>query len=78
MVLAPTGMERINFPAYTKDELVEIAQSRLIPHPNPDPSRAVIVSPGEHLVIEREALMLAAARTTGVTGDARRMLDVCR
>jgi origin recognition complex subunit 1 len=80
-------MERINFPPYTRDQLIEIAQSRLIPHPNPPPSppNAPPLSEEErkkeateHQVIESEALMLAAARTTGVTGDARRMLDVCR
>jgi hypothetical protein len=83
----PPGMERINFPPYTRDQLIEIAQSRLIPHPNPPPSppNAPPLSEEErkkeateHQVIESEALMLAAARTTGVTGDARRMLDVCR
>lgn len=67
-------MERINFPPYNKDQLVEIAQSRLIPHPAPEGP----AGEADHQVIEHEALMLAAARTTGVTGDARRMLDVCR
>lgn len=67
-------MERINFPPYSKDQLVEIAQSRLIAHPNPPP-QAIIE---DHQVIETDALNLAAAKTTGVTGDARRMLDVCR
>lgn len=67
-------MERINFPPYSRDQLVEIAQSRLIPHPSPPPAH----DNADFQVIERDALTLAAAKTTGVTGDARRMLDVCR
>ncbi|CED85291.1 Origin recognition complex, subunit 1, and related proteins [Phaffia rhodozyma] len=70
------GMERINFPPYTRDQLVEIVQSRMIPHPDLEIRKKA--KELDHQVIEKEALILAAAKTTGVTGDARRMLDVCR
>jgi Cdc6-like AAA superfamily ATPase len=49
--------------------LIEIVQSRLIPHPN---------STLEHKVLLPDAIALAATRMAGTNGDARRVLDACR
>ncbi|KAJ9117153.1 hypothetical protein QFC20_000296 [Naganishia adeliensis] len=63
------GLKSLLFQPYDKPALVEIVQSRLIPHPE---------STEEHKVLLKEAIELAAAKMAGTNGDARRVLDACR
>lgn len=49
--------------------MVEIVQSRLIPHPK---------STADHKVLLPDAVTLAATKMAGTNGDARRVLDACR
>lgn len=61
------GMERINFAPYTRDQLKEIVNSRL---------RGGTVPPGQ--IMHSDAIQIAAMRVAGVSGDARRILDISR
>ncbi|KAJ9097670.1 hypothetical protein QFC21_004707 [Naganishia friedmannii] len=63
------GLKSLLFQPYDKPSLVEIVQSRLIPHPDSD---------DEYKVLSKEAIELAAAKMAGTNGDARRVLDACR
>jgi len=63
------GLQTILFQPYDRANLIEIVQSRLIPHPN---------STLEHKVLLPDAIALAATRMAGTNGDARRVLDACR
>jgi origin recognition complex subunit 1 len=65
-----TGMVRINFAPYTKAQLAEIVNSRL--------SRAKQGATNIQTVIKPDAVLYAATRVGGVSGDARRVLDICR
>ncbi|KAI8817388.1 P-loop containing nucleoside triphosphate hydrolase protein [Fimicolochytrium jonesii] len=56
------GLTRINFPAYTHQQLIEIVQSRL---------------EGVQC-FEKDAVELCARKIGAVSGDARRALDICR
>ncbi|EWC43986.1 hypothetical protein DRE_01338 [Drechslerella stenobrocha 248] len=58
------GLTRITFPGYTYDQLRQIIESRL---------EGV---PGN--IFQPEAIQYAARKIAGVSGDARRALDVCR
>ena len=64
-----SGLKSLLFQPYDKPALVEIVQSRLIPHPE---------NTEEHKVLSKEAIELAAAKMAGTNGDARRVLDACR
>ncbi|KZO92559.1 P-loop containing nucleoside triphosphate hydrolase protein, partial [Calocera viscosa TUFC12733] len=61
------GMERINFAPYTRDQLKEIVNSRL---------RGGNVPPEK--IMHADAIQIAAMRVAGVSGDARRILDISR
>ncbi|EJT97446.1 P-loop containing nucleoside triphosphate hydrolase protein, partial [Dacryopinax primogenitus] len=61
------GMERINFAPYTRDQLKEIVLSRL---------RGGILQAEE--LMHPDAVQIAAMRVAGVSGDARRILDISR
>jgi origin recognition complex subunit 1 len=63
-------MVRINFRPYTQEQLVEIVQSRL--------QRASSSLPAAVQVLQPDAVKYASARISRVTGDARRVLDICR
>lgn len=63
------GLSSLLFQPYDKPALVEIVQSRLIPHPH---------SQEDHKILAPEAIELAAAKMAGTNGDARRVLDACR
>lgn len=63
------GLQSLLFQPYDKPALVEIVQSRLIPHPD---------SQEDHKILSAEAIELAAAKMAGTNGDARRVLDACR
>ncbi|PVF93593.1 P-loop containing nucleoside triphosphate hydrolase protein [Serendipita vermifera] len=64
------GMVRINFAPYTKAQLAEIVNSRL--------KRAQEGASNIRTVMKPDAILYAAARVGGVSGDARRVLDICR
>lgn len=63
------GLQTLLFQPYDRASLVEIVQSRLIPHPR---------STEEHKVLTPDAITLAATKMAGTNGDARRVLDACR
>ena len=62
-VASRLGMTRIPFMPYTDRQLLEIVHGRL---------------GDDESVFTPDALMFAAKRVANVSGDARRMLDVCR
>ncbi|KAF9022267.1 P-loop containing nucleoside triphosphate hydrolase protein [Hymenopellis radicata] len=62
------GMVRTNFTPYSIAQLTEIVSSRL----------ESVKREGDPEVINRDAIKLAASRVANLTGDARRILDVCR
>ncbi|CCA66668.1 related to origin recognition protein Orc1p [Serendipita indica DSM 11827] len=64
------GMIRINFAPYTKQQLIEIVESRL--------KRAQEGALNIQAVIKDDAIKYAATRVGGISGDARRVLDICR
>lgn len=63
------GLQTLLFQPYDRRNLIEIVQSRLIPHPH---------STAEHKVLLPDAIALAATKMAGTNGDARRVLDACR
>jgi origin recognition complex subunit 1 len=63
-------MVRINFAPYTKAQLAEIVNSRL--------KRAEQAASTVKQVMKPDAVLYAATRVGGVSGDARRVLDICR
>ena len=63
------GLQTLLFQPYDRTSLIEIVQSRLIPHPK---------SAEEHKVLLPDAIALAATKMAGTNGDARRVLDACR
>jgi origin recognition complex subunit 1 len=58
-------MTRFNFDPYTNKELREIVESRL------ESAKATEL-------FKEDALKLATATVANVSGDARRVLDICR
>lgn len=66
-------MVRINFKPYTQEQLVEIVQSRLQRAASSLPSELSTVQ-----VLHQDAVKYASVRISRVTGDARRVLDICR
>jgi origin recognition complex subunit 1 len=66
-------MVRINFKPYTQEQLVEIVQSRLQRASSSLPLELSTIQ-----VLQQDAVKYACARISRVTGDARRVLDICR
>jgi hypothetical protein len=64
------GMERINFEAYTVQQLVEIVNARLEVARTGQVNQAQVMKP--------DAINFAARKVASIFGDARRVLDVCR
>jgi origin recognition complex subunit 1 len=65
-------MTRINFQPYEHGQLQEIVLSRLA-------TANEGLEPDEiQEVLSKDAIKLAAMRISSITGDARRVLDVCR
>lgn len=62
-VTSRLGLMRLQFPGYTYQQLVEIIGSRL------GPARDIF---------ESDAIEFAARKIAGVSGDARRALEICR
>ena len=59
----PTGMVRINFQPYTTAQLEKIVHARL---------------GGSTEVLSGDAVKFAAMKVSSISGDARRVLDICR
>lgn len=58
------GLTRIQFPGYNHDQLREIIESRLLNV--------------EGNIVKRDAIEFASRKVASVSGDARRVLDICR
>jgi len=69
-------MTRINFQPYSRDQLEQIVQARL------DSSKEGLEDETDpkfkQAVITQDAIRLAAMTVSRITGDARRVLDICR
>jgi AAA lid domain len=57
------GMVRINFQPYTTAQLEQIVHARL---------------GGSNEVLSKDAVKFAAMKVSSISGDARRVLDICR
>ncbi|KIS65997.1 origin recognition complex subunit 1 [Mycosarcoma maydis] len=81
-VASRLGMTRITFMPYTDRQLVEIVKSRLgICSQETDDSAVVdkaSIDNGCSKVLSLDAITYVGKRVSNVSGDARRMLDVCR
>ncbi|KAG6866272.1 hypothetical protein C0991_006368 [Blastosporella zonata] len=65
------GMTRINFSPYTATQLQTIVHSRL-------KSVKDALEENTHVPLSDDAIKLAAMKVSGISGDARRVLDICR
>jgi len=63
-------MARVDFRPYKRDQLQAIVHARLKAAAEGLNDRTTVMEP--------DAIKLAAARVAAVSGDARRVLDVCR
>lgn len=64
------GMTRISYNPYQKEELIKIVLARL---------KSASIEPNDSgPVIALPAIVLTSAKVSNLSGDARRMLDVCR
>jgi origin recognition complex subunit 1 len=82
-VASRLGMTRITFKPYTDKQLVEIVHSRLGMGQSEESiarrsevEKALIIDCDK--VMDPTAIMFISKRVSNVSGDARRMLDVCR
>ena len=66
-----SGMERINFSPYKHQELVEIVNSRL-------ESVKAGFQGNFPQIFRPDGLRFAAQKVASISGDARRVLDICR
>ena len=65
------GMARINFQPYSREQLEKIVEARLAcAKEEMDEENQVVIAP--------DAIKLAAMTVSRITGDARRVLDICR
>lgn len=65
------GMIRINFPSYTTPQLQQIVQARL-------KSVKDSLEADASEALSPDAIKLAAMKVSSISGDARRVLDICR
>lgn len=66
-------MIRINFQPYTASQLVEIVQTRL-----KSAKEGLEGKDKEVEVLVPDGIKFAAMKVSGISGDARRILDICR
>lgn len=67
-------MIRINFQPYTRDQLEKIVEARLV-----SAKEGLRTEEGaSKIIIAPDAIKLAAMTVSRITGDARRVLDICR
>lgn len=64
-------MTRINFQPYRAEQLQEIVEARLASAKEGQPADAPDA-------LHADALKLTAKRVSSISGDARRILDICR
>jgi origin recognition complex subunit 1 len=64
-------MTRINFKPYTRDQLIKIVEMRLECVERDAPKQVPEF-------IHTDAIKFAASKVASVSGDARRVLDICR
>ena len=69
-----SGMIRINFQPYTRDQLEKIVEARLVSAKEGLEEEAG----ASKIIIAPDAIKLAAMTVSRITGDARRVLDICR
>ena len=69
--LMTLGMTRINFKPYNSEQLIEIVQKRL-----EFAQRGLSKSLPSY--IEGDAIRFASMKVASISGDARRVLDICR
>ncbi|WFD42402.1 Origin recognition complex, subunit 1 [Malassezia psittaci] len=72
------GMTRIPFTPYTDRQLLDIVRARLHINEHGERTGDALATQGCERVFKIDALLFAAKRVANVSGDARRMLDVCR
>lgn len=72
------GMTRIPFMPYTDTQLLDITRARLDVDPQGASCSTSPATRGCENVFRLDALVFASKRVANVSGDARRMLDVCR
>lgn len=65
-------MTRINFQPYTTPQLQEIVHARLLA------SKENLPSQHQHDVITADGVKFASMKVSSISGDARRVLDICR
>ncbi|EIW84536.1 P-loop containing nucleoside triphosphate hydrolase protein [Coniophora puteana RWD-64-598 SS2] len=71
------GMSRINFQPYKREQLVSIIESRLA-LAAASLTDAKDASLSTTAVLSADAIRFASSKTASISGDARRVLDVCR
>lgn len=71
LIMLRLGMERVDFRPYVRDQLIKIVQSRL-----ETATEGLDCEPND--VIDPDAVRLAAMKVSSISGDARRVLDICR
>ncbi|KAF7965963.1 hypothetical protein HWV62_40726 [Athelia sp. TMB] len=67
-----SGMIRINFQPYTTPQLERIVQARL------QSAKDGLDGEGQPNVIAPDGIKFAAMKVSSISGDARRVLDICR
>ena len=67
-------MVRINFQPYSREQLEKIVEARLL---SAKEEMDEVKKPSQ-LVIAADAIKLAAMTVSRITGDARRVLEICR
>lgn len=77
-VASRLGMTRIPFMPYTDRQLLDIVRARLDIDEHGKRIGTMPATAGCENVFKVDALLFAAKRVANVSGDARRMLDVCR
>lgn len=77
-VASRLGMTRIPFMPYTDRQLLDIVRARLDIDEQGTRTSNEPATAGCEKVFKVDALLFAAKRVANVSGDARRMLDVCR
>lgn len=77
-VASRLGMTRITFMPYTDRQLVEIVKSRLGMTDQQENNDQARMTSACKDVLSLDAITYVSKRVSNVSGDARRMLDVCR
>jgi len=67
------GMIRINFQPYTREQLEKIVEARLA-----SAKEGLGKKAASKAIIAPDAIKLASMTVSRITGDARRVLDICR